>query len=334
MQQVVHLAGITQCAVLPDFSFLLVVANKVLVAYALEALIPTKTANKLDQANKAPQRLSGQKDVSFFRVGKVGDADPRTLVIYAKKSGVKESVFKALEPVSQNDRAKGGSSGHRFLGFGTGRPEWFRVHKEFFMPSLVTSLQFQRSKLALIGSRGVEIMDLESMRTMTVPDFPSVRHNRNFAALAKRCEEVPTLGMFRIADSKFLLVYADFAFHVGRHGEPIEGPFIEWESKPEQVAFCFPYIFAISPTIIEIRNAFSGRLAQFITGSHIYLTFDGSAISSSQSPMDLRPSRGSSLSSASIVQSSIESETPIEKRLHVSMRTGAYHVLYEIVIVA
>lgn len=32
MQQVVHLAGITQCAVLPDFSFLLVVANKVLVA--------------------------------------------------------------------------------------------------------------------------------------------------------------------------------------------------------------------------------------------------------------------------------------------------------------
>lgn len=48
---------------------------------ALEALIPTKTANKLDQANKAPQRLSGQKDVSFFRVGKVGDTDPRTLVI-------------------------------------------------------------------------------------------------------------------------------------------------------------------------------------------------------------------------------------------------------------
>lgn len=31
-------------------------------------------------------------------------------------------------------------------------------------PSLVTGLHFQRSKLALIGSRGVEIMDLESMR--------------------------------------------------------------------------------------------------------------------------------------------------------------------------
>ncbi|GAA6062754.1 hypothetical protein JCM10212_005550 [Sporobolomyces blumeae] len=347
LQQVVHLPGVTSVAVLPDFSFLLVVANKVLVAYALEALIPTKTSSKLDQANKAPQRLSGQKDVSFFRVGKVGDSqDARTLVIYAKKSGVKESVFKALEPVSQNDRAKGGSGGHRFLGFGTGRPEWFRVHKEFFMPSLVTSIQFQKSKLALIGSRGVEIMDLESMRTMTVPDFPSVRHNRHFAALAKRCEEVPTMGMFRIADSKFLLVYADFAFHVGRHGEPIEGPLIEWESKPEQVAFCFPYVFAVSPTIIEIRNAFTGRLAQFITGSHIFLTFDGSAIPSSQHPptssssslasLDARSPRGSSLSSASnsITGHAIEHETPVEKRLHVSIRTGSYHVLYEIVIVA
>lgn len=123
MQQVVHLAGITQCAVLPEFSFLLVIANKVLVACAsdgsrascsghtdavrdadaLEALIPSSTGTKLDQASKgassptplglsaadecgvaAPQRLSGQKDVSFFKVGKIGgEVDSRTLVICA-----------------------------------------------------------------------------------------------------------------------------------------------------------------------------------------------------------------------------------------------------------
>ena len=52
---------------------------------------------------------------------------------------------------------------------------------------------------------------------MTVSDFPSVRHNRNFAALAKRCEEVPTLGMFRIADSKFLLVYAGISISLPSH---------------------------------------------------------------------------------------------------------------------
>lgn len=103
----------------------------------------------------APQRLSGQKDVSFFRAGCIGDVNPRTLVICerdlplshsalrspirsvpdAKKSGVKESVFKALEPVTHNDRAKPGN--HRFLGFGKASPDWFRAHKEFFMPTLV-----------------------------------------------------------------------------------------------------------------------------------------------------------------------------------------------------
>ncbi|GAA5941175.1 hypothetical protein JCM10213_007445 [Rhodosporidiobolus nylandii] len=317
MQQVVHLAGITQCAVLPEFSFLLVIANKVLVAYALEALIPSKTGSKLDQASKAPQRLSGQKDVSFFKVGKIGDQDPRTLVIYAKKSGVKESVFKALEPVSQADRARGGGgAGHRFLGLGSGRPEWFRTYKEFFMPSLVTGLHFQRSKLALIGSRGVEIMDLESMRTMTVPDFPSR------GSLAKRCEDASTMGMFRIADSRFLLAYSEFAFHVGRHGEPLEsGPFIEWESKPEQVAYCAPYIFAISPTLVEIRNAFTGKLVQFITGSHMYLTYDGSAIPS--------PPRVGSLDTAQD-----DPAGPVEKRLHLSIRKGQFHVLHEVVVVA
>ncbi|GAA5999985.1 uncharacterized protein JCM10292_003567 [Rhodotorula paludigena] len=339
MQQVVHLAGITQCAVLPEFSFLLVIANKVLVAYALEALIPSKTGSKLDQASKAPQRLSGQKDVSFFKVGKIGDADPRTLVIYAKKSGVKESVFKALEPVSQAERTRtGGGAGHRFLGLGGGRPEWFRTYKEFFMPSLVTGLHFQRSKLALIGSRGVEIMDLESMRTMTVPDFPSVRNDRALYVLAKRCEDASTMGMFRIGDSKFLLAYSEFAIHVGRHGEPIEGPFIEWESKPETIAYCAPYVFAISPNIIEIRNAFNGRLSQVITGSHISLTYDGTAIptspaSSSSSTFDLRMRRPSSHSTGGGVGAE-DLAGPPERRLHLSMRQGMYHVLYEVVVIA
>lgn len=42
------------------------------------------------------------------------------------------------------------------------------VRVETPRPSLVTGLHFQRSKLALIGSRGVEIMDLESMRSVSL----------------------------------------------------------------------------------------------------------------------------------------------------------------------
>ncbi|ORY90211.1 CNH domain-domain-containing protein [Leucosporidium creatinivorum] len=317
MRKVLHLPDITQCAVLPEFGFVLVVANRVLIAYSLEALIPSASGSKLDPALKAPQRLSGQKDVSFFRVGRVGDADPRTLVIYAKKSGVKESVFKALEPVSQSDRSAKGGGAHRFLGFTKSSPDWFRAHKEFFMPTLVTSIQFHRSKLALVGPRGVEIMDLDSMRTMTVPDFPSSRHDRTFVGLAKRCEEAQTLGMFRLQDSKFLLVYNEFAFHVGRHGEPIEGPVMEWESKPDHVAYCAPFVLLFSSTIIEIRDAFTGRLAQFITGSQINLTFDGAGLSSGV--IDVRSPRPG-----------VVREDDPDERIHFSMREGSYHVLYEI----
>ncbi|KAK4052857.1 Rho guanine nucleotide exchange factor [Microbotryomycetes sp. JL221] len=284
MRQVVHLNGITQCAILPESGFVLVLANKVLIAYALEALIPS--GRKADLNGKGPQRLSGQKDVSFFRVGRVGDG--RTLVIYAKRSGVKESVFKALEPISPSDRSKSGG-GHRFLGFGKSSPEWFRADKEFFMPTQVTSLQFHRSK------------------TMTVPDFPPARHDRAWTMLADRCKDAQTLGMFRLGDSRFLLVFDEFAFHVGRHGEPIEDTFMEWDTKPEQAAFHAGRICLFSPSIVEIRDAFTGRFLQIIPGSQIGLTFDGVGLN-------------------------VEPADPndVARRIHLTMRTQSWHVLYEL----
>ncbi|KAL8293744.1 hypothetical protein RQP46_000445 [Phenoliferia psychrophenolica] len=315
MRQVVHLAGITQCAILPEFGFILVVAQKVLIAYSLEALVPSGGGS--DQASKTPQRLSGSKDVLFMRVGKVGDVDPRTLVIYVKKSGVKESVFKALEPVSTADRTRAAGR-HGFLGIGASKnPEWFRTYKDFFLPSFVYSFRFLRSKLAIVCAKGVEIMNLESLRTMSVPDF-SHQHDEFSQKLAKRCAEHKTLGMFRLQDNLFLLVYNAFSFHVDKHGEPLLRPVgvIEWESNPEQVAFQSPHIYAFSSKMIEIRNAFTGRLAQVIVGRDIALTYDGDGIDSGI--VDVR--RGPALR---------EEDHP-DRRLHVSMRIEPYHVLHEI----
>ncbi|SCZ90108.1 BZ3500_MvSof-1268-A1-R1_Chr1-3g01781 [Microbotryum saponariae] len=318
LRQVVALSGITQCAVLPEYGFVLVLANKVLIAYSLEALIPSGTSSN-SSISRAPQRLSGQKDVSFFRVGKIGTEAPKTLIIYAKKGGVKESIFKALEPVNHSHKGGGGGAGHKLFSFGSSKTESFKSYKDFFIPALVSGLQFHRSKLALIGSRGVEIMDLEDMKTMTVPAFPSSRHDRSLVSLAERCEKAQALGMFRLQGDRFLLAYTDFAFHVTRHGLPIEGFTIEWESKPESVAFLSPYIFAFSPTIVEIRHALTGQLAQFITGSQVALIYDGTAIPTSPSN-DYSPRRS---------QSSNE-VAPAEKRLHFSLKSGHYHLVYEI----
>jgi hypothetical protein len=235
---------------------------------------------------------------------------------------------------------------------------------------------------------------------MTVPDLPPSRGDRSIAHLAKRCEDAATMGMFRIADSRFLLVYSGssssqvflplFLVELTRwrkqtsssksagmvnrfRGRSQNGsrsrnrslfaiptsvrfPFLCPLPLPLLTALLTPPAVAISPTLIEIRNAFTGRLvrptpfplspspassltfpyvlqAQFITGSHMSLTYDGSAIPSLPSPSsaeDLRTPRpgdekfggGGDLAG------------PVDKRLHVSTRQGAFHVLHEVVVVA
>lgn len=135
LRQVLHLQEITQCAVLQEYGFILVVAARQLIAYNIEALIPSGRPS--DPSTKIPQKLSGQKDVLFFRVGRIGEASkPKTLVVYAKKSGLKESVFNVLEPVSSSEKNRSGG-GSRFLGFGAKTQESFRTYK--VGPSLPSS---------------------------------------------------------------------------------------------------------------------------------------------------------------------------------------------------
>jgi hypothetical protein len=89
----------TQIDVLEEFDVFLILANKELIAFSLNSVIPQlpRPTGVLQppQPAKQPQRLSGSHDVGFFATGKLKD---RMLVLYKKRSGV-NSVFKALEPV-------------------------------------------------------------------------------------------------------------------------------------------------------------------------------------------------------------------------------------------
>lgn len=84
MRRVLHLRNVTQCAMLEDFGLFLVLADRTLFAYHIEALVPTQPNNPAASVN--PQRLNtGNKEVLFFTVGTIQN---RTLVIYMKKRGV------------------------------------------------------------------------------------------------------------------------------------------------------------------------------------------------------------------------------------------------------
>ena len=89
-----------------------------------------------------------------------------------------DSVFRVLEPVVEriNDKSKTPGGFGRFT-FGSNRSEWFRVYRvrswtvfvrliakplpqDFFLPSEAFDLIFLKAKIAILCTKGFEIMDL------------------------------------------------------------------------------------------------------------------------------------------------------------------------------
>ncbi|UZJ52746.1 hypothetical protein CBS101457_002066 [Exobasidium rhododendri] len=273
LRKVLHLKLVSQCAVLENFGIFIVLADKVLISYSLEALVPGASTN----ANpRPPQKLSGNRDVLFFSVGQLKE---RTLLVYMKKKA-NESVFRALEPIASSIQTTTSSSKSSGVGGGGGgggglfgkfhkdakNSDWFRIYKTFFIPSEAYSMQFLRSKLCIVCARGFEIINLDSLLPGTIPDFSqSARDDPRIQQLAKRVETAKPLGMFKNSDSEFLLCYDAFACYVDRLGGPIRlDNIIEWEGLPRSVAFRSPFILAFDQRFIEVRDSSSGQLVQLI----------------------------------------------------------------------
>ncbi|KAI0050993.1 Dbl-like domain-containing protein [Auriscalpium vulgare] len=274
MRRVLHLKMVSQCAMLEDFGIFLVLADKSLFAYHIEALVPTtpQSAN----TSQTPQKLNGTKDVHFFSVGNLGG---RTLVIYMKKKGL-DSVFRVLEPVigKINEKAKAPVSLSSRLGLRQPRSEWFRVYRDFFLPSESYDLIFLKARIAILCTKGFEIMDLSDFKSVTIPQRDDPRHEK----LAKRCESCKPMGMFRSSENEFLLVYDEFGLYVNRHGDPSRTKnTVEWEGTVERAAFHQPYILLFGSSFIEVRNVETGRLCQIIMGNDLRCIWDGRSAAAS-----------------------------------------------------
>ncbi|QRV73994.1 Rho1 guanine nucleotide exchange factor 1 [Ceratobasidium sp. AG-Ba] len=271
IRRVLHLKSVTQCAMLEDFGIFLVLADKAFFAYHIEALVPTSPNSQMHSAqNRTPQRLSGNKDVQFFSVGQLAG---RTLVVYMKKKGM-ESVFRVLEPIigKINEPTRGGGAFSRF-GFGVQRSEWFRIYRDFFLPSEAFDLVFLKAKVAILCTKGFEIMDLADFKSVTIPQ----RDDPRFANIARRCDACRPLGMFRSSENEFLLCYDEFGIYVNRHGDPTRtvGTVVEWEGRAEKVAFHPPYVALFDTRFIEIRHVEKGNLVQIISGEDVRCVWDG-----------------------------------------------------------
>ena len=259
--------SVTQIAVLEDFSLVLIISNKSLIAYHLDSVCPAAGANTASDSNrKAPQKLSGNRDVGFFTTGRMKD---RTLVFYKKREGL-SSTFKVLEPVYQ----KSATSTRSRFGLKKGTTEFFRDFDDFYIPSESYAINLFQTSLAVSTNRGIEVLTLDKKLPLSIPDLrpPEV------ASIASRITDQKPLGMFRLSENEFLLVFEEVGIYVDKHGDVSRAVVMEFVGRAKQACLhgnTYLVLVDVGSGFVEVRNAVNGRLRQVVSGRDVKLLDDG-----------------------------------------------------------
>lgn len=240
-RRVIEVQSVTQVDVLEEYGLLLILCNKTLMSFSLQALEPNEPA-----LSKRGKKI--QSHCTFF---KAGICLGRHLVCCVKSTALSTTI-KVYEP---NDAM---SKGKKQKGFGkmfnAGQDE-LKAFKEFYIPTESTSVHFLKSKLCVACSRGFEVVSLETLETQSLLDQADT--SLDFVA---RKEGVRPIHIERL-NGEFLLNYSDFSFFVNRNGWRARPEWrIDWEGTPGSFALSYPWILAFEPNFIEIRNIENGAV--------------------------------------------------------------------------
>ncbi|TFK39883.1 CNH domain-containing protein [Crucibulum laeve] len=253
--KVLSLLEVLQVDVLEDYQLLIVLSERQVITFPLDALDPIDPMAGLKRA----KRISSH--TSFF---KAGFCLGRVLVCIVKSSQL-SSTFKTLEPIDQNIRGRSKPTFRKLL---QGGNDTLKLFREFYIPVESTSIHYLKTKMCVGCSRGFEIVDLESLDTQGLLD-PS---DESLEFVRKR-ENLRPMAIYRIRN-EFLLCYDEFAFYVNKNGRRSRTEFmVHWEGMPTGFALHEPYVLAFEPSFVEIRHIETGLLSQVIQGSNLRLLF-------------------------------------------------------------
>ncbi|KKZ68539.1 hypothetical protein EMCG_05825 [[Emmonsia] crescens] len=261
---------VTQIAVFEEFNLFLLIADKSLIAHHLDVVCPASgVPAQSDSQRRAPQKLSGNREVGFFVAGRMKD---RALVIYKKRDGI-TSTFKVLEPVLQ----KSSSTRPRFMPSRRGQTEFFRDYDEFYIPADSYSINLFHSSLAISTSRGVEVLTLDKKQPWSVPNLRGTSPEAQPALnqIGNRINNLRPLGMFRLSDSDFLVVFVDCAVYVDKHGDVSRAVIMQFLGRALSACLYGKFLILVNEDFVEVRNAVNGRLRQVIAGRNVTLLDDG-----------------------------------------------------------
>lgn len=254
--RVLAIPGATQIDVIEEYGILLVLQEKTLVSFSMEAL----DVNDNNITNKRARKVSSH--TSFF---KAGVCLGRVLVCVVKSS-VLSSTIKVFEPVDHKGIGKKQPAFRKLLTAGND----LKVFKEFYIPTESSSIHFLKSKLCVGCAKGFEVVSLENLETQSLLD-PADSSLDFF----QRRENVKPVAIYRL-NGEFLLCYDEFAFFVNRNGWRARPNWvIHWEGICEATALHYPYILAFEPSFVEIYHVETGALVQIVPGNHIRLVHEG-----------------------------------------------------------
>jgi hypothetical protein len=249
-RRALDIKGVTQVDVLEQHQIVLVLADKALYSYSIEALDPDENQAIV----KRPRKIC---HANFF---KAGICQGQQLVASVKTSALSTTI-KVYEP-KENMANKSKKSGLAKM-LSTGQDQ-LKPYKEFYIPTESTSIHFLRSKLCVGCARGFEVVSLETLETQSLLDQADT--SLDFVV---RKENIKPIHIERLA-SEFLLCYTDYSFFVNRNGWRARPDWrITWEGNPQAFAIFHPYILAFEPSFIEIRHMDHAGLVHIITAKNI-----------------------------------------------------------------
>lgn len=197
----------------------------------------------------------------------------RTLVFYKKREGI-SSTFKVLEPVYQKSSTSSSGGMRSRFGMKKGSVEFFRDFDDFYIPSETYAINLFQSSLAISTARGIEVMTLDKKVPFSIPDLKGP----DVAIIAQRIRDQRPLGMFRLSDAEFLLVFEEVGIYVNKHGDISRGVVLDFVGRARQaclVGGMFLVLVDAGGCFVEVRNAINGRLRQVVSGRDVRLLDDG-----------------------------------------------------------
>ncbi|KAJ7735632.1 RhoGEF Rgf2 [Mycena maculata] len=253
--KVLALLDVCQVDVLEDYQLLIVLSERQVLTFPLDALDHMDPMAGLKRAKRIATHTS------FF---KAGFCLGRVLVCIVKSTQL-SSTFKALEPIEQNVRGRSKPTFKKLL---QGGNDTLKPFREFYIPVESTSIHYLKTRMCIGCSKGFEIVDLESLETQGLLD-PA---DESLEFVRKR-ENLRPMAIYRI-NNDFLLCYDEFAFYVNKTGRRSRKEFmVFWEGTPTGFALHEPYVLAFEPSFVEIRHIETGLMSQVIQGSNLRLLF-------------------------------------------------------------